>query len=124
MRWKPLHHGRNAEHTAYRDDRFVTCGRCKMQVNMDRHTRAPYGSSAGQGISTGVTDEAWVTATPYVVGNTVTGYKCLVTHTSGTFATDLAAGYWVADTTPNDFSVTGGCPFCGAYTFDKKEYHA
>lgn len=43
----------------------------------------------------------WLTATAYAVGavRTVeaTGecYRCLVAHTSGTFATDLAAGKWV-----------------------------
>lgn len=44
---------------------------------------------------------AWVTATAYVVGDvrtvTTTGecYRCLEAHTSGTFATDLAASKWV-----------------------------
>jgi hypothetical protein len=42
---------------------------------------------------------AWVTSTAYVVGDVRTNsgyfYKCLVAHTSGTFATDLAAGDWV-----------------------------
>jgi hypothetical protein len=42
---------------------------------------------------------AWVTSTAYVVGDTVSEsgniYYCLVNHTSGTFATDLAAGKWV-----------------------------
>jgi hypothetical protein len=41
---------------------------------------------------------AWVTSTAYAVGNVVsnstTFYRCLVAHTSGTFATDLAAGKW------------------------------
>lgn len=39
----------------------------------------------------------WVTSTAYEVGDgaTSTGaYKCLVAHTSGVFATDLAAGKW------------------------------
>ena len=40
----------------------------------------------------------WVTSTAYVVGQTVfkggKTYVCLVAHTSGTFATDLAAGDW------------------------------
>lgn len=51
------------------------------------------------------TPAAWVTATAYVVRDSVyfivTGssgytkwYKCIVAHTSGVFATDLAAGYW------------------------------
>lgn len=45
--------------------------------------------------------EAWVTATAYVVGDvrmiTSTGncYRCATAHTSGTFATDLAAAKWV-----------------------------
>lgn len=42
--------------------------------------------------------EVWVTATAYVVGNTVFNgsgfYRCLVAHTAGTFATDLAASKW------------------------------
>ena len=41
----------------------------------------------------------WLTATTYVVGNFVTngndGYLCIEAHTSGTFATDLAANKWV-----------------------------
>lgn len=44
----------------------------------------------------------WVTSTAYVVGDYVnsssTTYLCLVAHTSGTFATDLAAGKWTAQT--------------------------
>ena len=42
---------------------------------------------------------AWVTATAYVVGSSVIQsnklYRCLIAHTSVTFATDLAAGKWV-----------------------------
>ncbi|WP_045012287.1 hypothetical protein [Bradyrhizobium sp. LTSP849] len=41
----------------------------------------------------------WLTATPYAVGNSaVQGaslYRALVAHTSGVFATDLAAGKWL-----------------------------
>lgn len=44
---------------------------------------------------------AWVTATSYVAGppasyvtNGGSSYTCLVSHTSGTFASDLAAGKW------------------------------
>lgn len=46
------------------------------------------------------TPSAWVTATAYVKGNVRsnggTNYVCIVAHTSGTFATDLAAGKWYA----------------------------
>ena len=41
---------------------------------------------------------AWVTATAYVVNDTVeedgSGYVCVEAHTSGTFSTDLTAGKW------------------------------
>ena len=43
---------------------------------------------------------AWVTGHAYVISNVVTqssiNYICVVAHTSGTFATDLANGDWVA----------------------------
>ena len=46
-----------------------------------------------------VDPDAWVTSTAYIVGNYVlqnnTIYYCQTGHTSGTFATDLAAEYWV-----------------------------
>lgn len=45
---------------------------------------------------------AWLTGTNYVVGNFVTqtavSYYCIEAHTAGTFATDLAASKWVAQT--------------------------
>lgn len=44
----------------------------------------------------------WVTSTSYTVGDVVQNsavfYKCAVAHTSGTFATDLAAGDWTVVT--------------------------
>ena len=48
------------------------------------------------------TPAAWATGNIYSVGNYVTSggttYYCVVAHTSGTFATDLTAGCWVAQT--------------------------
>jgi len=48
----------------------------------------------------------WATKTSYVIGDYVTAdpdsrstYRCLTTHTSGTFSTDLAADKWVEDVT-------------------------
>lgn len=42
---------------------------------------------------------AWVTATAYVPSDRAreagNSYRCVTQHTSGTFATDLASGYWV-----------------------------
>lgn len=50
---------------------------------------------------------AWLTATAYIANDTVfyqyKFYKCLVSHTSGTFSTDLAASYWLELA---DFSAT------------------
>jgi hypothetical protein len=44
----------------------------------------------------------WVTATAYVLGDVVlqsgTVYICMIAHTAGTFAADLAAGRWGAIT--------------------------
>lgn len=58
--------------------------------------------SGEDGISPWLPVAAWLTATSYVVGPpasvvTYSGetYACLVTHTSGTFATDLAASKWI-----------------------------
>ena len=49
----------------------------------------------------------WLTATSYVLDDVVTdggnAYYCVEAHTSGTFATDLAAGKWVQGTYPADF---------------------
>lgn len=55
---------------------------------------------AQSGTSVTFTDDgAWVTATAYVVGDIVTQsgkrYIAATAHTSGTFATDLAAAKWV-----------------------------
>ena len=79
--------------------------------------------------STGITAGAWVTARAYVAGtNWVsqgTGtYICATSHTSGTFATDLAAGKWVliydtGGTTPADGSVTTAKIADGAVTLAK-----
>lgn len=45
-------------------------------------------------------DSDWVTSTGYVVGQLVVQagvvYRCATAHTSGTFATDLAASKWVS----------------------------
>lgn len=46
----------------------------------------------------GLFTSSWTTTTAYVVGDKVsesgTAYRCLVAHTAGTFATDLANDYW------------------------------
>ena len=59
------------------------------------------------------TPGAWATGNIYSVGNYVTSggttYYCVVAHTSGTFATDLTAGRWVAQTileVPSPYTAT------------------
>lgn len=50
-------------------------------------------------IQGGTARGAWVTSTAYAINDaaSVSGlwYRCLIAHTAGTFATDLAAGKWV-----------------------------
>jgi len=56
-------------------------------------------SAATGTITLTATIPAWLTATQYLPGDYVTNggttYLCQLTHTSGTFATDLAAGNWI-----------------------------
>ena len=55
---------------------------------------------------------AWVTATAYAIGDMVTEssvtYVCPVAHTSGTFATDLAAGKWMTMSAGDVIGPAGG----------------
>lgn len=73
----------------------------------------------GAAVSAG-TPAAWVTATAYVVGdlrtNGGTNYYCTTDHTSGVFATDLAAGKWYA--MPADGSYEIPSPFTEALLFE------
>jgi lambda family phage minor tail protein L len=59
---------------------------------------------------------AWATSTVYAVGALVNSssfsYRCLIAHTSGTFATDLAAGKWQATE----------CGYAGAETTCNKTF--
>jgi hypothetical protein len=54
---------------------------------------------------------AWVTATQYNVDDFVTNggqtYRCLTAHTSGTFATDLAALKWVLNSAVYSIDISG-----------------
>ncbi len=73
-------------------------------------------SPAAQPVVFAAAAAGWVTSTSYTVGIVVTNsgssYFCLVAHTSGTFATDLAAGKWLLVTaytwTPQNISAANG----------------
>lgn len=60
-------------------------------------------ATSGSGVTLTATAAAWVTATYYVPGNSVTEsgliYTVIQAHTSGTFTTDLANGLWKLVTT-------------------------
>ena len=57
------------------------------------------GGTAGRQDGTLISPAAWVTSTEYAVADMVSNggnaYQCIGAHTSGTFATDLAADKWV-----------------------------
>jgi hypothetical protein len=57
---------------------------------------------------------AWVTATAYTIGQSVSNsgivYLCAVAHTSGTFATDLAASKWIQLSTSASALTAGRIP--------------
>lgn len=63
---------------------------------------------------------AWLTTTPYVIGDLVTNggsyYRCLIAHTAGTFATDLAALKWVLTSGASAYGTTGDADW--VYTED------
>lgn len=70
----------------------------------------------------------WVTATAYAVGDVVetpslsgSNYVCVTAHTSGTFATDRAAGKWQALTSirlEDNLAFTGNNTHAGTETFN------
>ena len=63
---------------------------------------------------------SWATATSYTVGQSITYsnniYKCLIAHTSGVFATDLASGDWVQLAATNVSAATGTLPIANGGT--------
>ncbi len=91
---KAVMHGRNNERVAFRDDRYVRCSRCRHICHLDRHTRAGFGSKAGQGVS----HPDVLTYEESLQYNNPSQYNGQ----------------------QSDFTITGGCPFCGPYTFDKE----
>ena len=65
---------------------------------------------------------AWITSYWYNCGLLVTDagqyYRCVVAHSSGTFATDLASGYWVVTNGATDLAYEIPSPYSEADLFD------
>ena len=95
--------------TAYAANDVVTLSGSSYVCVLDHTNHTPPNATYWQLLAakgdTGATPllpvAAWVTATAYVAGppasyvtNGGSSYMCLTSHTSGTFATDLAAGKW------------------------------
>ena len=104
-----VRYGRNAETAVPKDSSYVRCSRCGFMCSIDRDIRAPYGSKLGQGIS----------------------HPEIVQYDGGPDSTPVdydgedSEGRRVSyDGYRSDFTVTGGCPFCGSYTYDKEEYNS
>ena len=72
-----------------------------LDENATDQTLAASGTS-GSVTLTATANAAWSGGVVYVPGNTVSSggiqYNCLQTHTSGTFANDVASGYWATIT--------------------------
>jgi hypothetical protein len=101
-----VEHGRHAEHKARRDKRYYRCNRCGFVCHLDRDVRLPYGSRAGQGIT----------------------HPEIVAYDGGPDATPVeydgldSEGRRVSyDGYRSDFTITGGCPLCGSFLYDKEE---
>ena len=70
---------------------------------------------------------AWGTGTAYLEGALVTNsgyYRCLEAHTSGTFATDLAAGKWVETGGSTDLAYEIPSPYLEANLFNIKFFQS
>ena len=99
--------GRNAENNVPRDSRYIRCSRCGWMCNTDRDIRAPYGSKTGEGVTR----------------EQVVQYDGAPDTTPVEYDGEDEDGRRVTyDGHRSDFTITGGCPFCGSYTFDKEEY--
>ena len=97
MRSDSVNYGLNAENAKRRDDRFVRCGRCGFICHLDRDKFSHYGARDGWGINYTKTGSR--------------AYDDADVKYDGTEAYDGKSIY--------DPVVTGGCPQCGTYMYNK-----
>jgi hypothetical protein len=75
-----------------------------------------------------LTYSAWQTGQAYTIGLLRTNggnyYRCLVAHTSGTFATDLSAGYWAVTGGSTDLAYEIPSPYATADLFQLKFFQS
>lgn len=102
------------EKALYRDGEVTNTMSADLDMNSNQILNAVFPSGA---INFGW-EGAWVTATAYKVNEVVqesgNTYICLVAHTSGTFATDLAALKWELLASKGDTGPTGATGATGA----------
>lgn len=96
---KSIRSGRNADNTALNEGAWVRCSRCGFACHPGRDTQMPYGSKTGMGIS---------------------HYSTLAYNDSDTEYNESTVSY---NGNVRDFTISGGCPFCGSYTYGKREKH-
>lgn len=119
-----LHYAQNADtmyltHHNYKTQKLIRTSASSFAIHPVYFVRGPFmdtnvtavtitPSSATGATTLTATIPAWGTGTQYIVNDWVVEsavyYRCLIPHTAGTFATDLANGYWVVD----DFFHSGG----------------
>jgi len=102
IRSDAVNYGENAENAPRRDDRFVRCSRCGFICHLDRDRRSTEGSKSGWGITNTQVDVS------------------VVKDSSGVGITDSSGEYvGYGGKYLYDPIVTGGCPQCGTYLYNK-----
>lgn len=79
----------------YRDNPTGEPNQMESDLDMNGHRILNAIASSGEGF---IWEGVWLTGTSYQVNSLIqeagTTYICVVSHTSGTFSTDLTSGYW------------------------------
>jgi len=100
---------------------YYTDSDSSQWVDANPTVPGPQGEVGGQGPAPWIAPAAWVTATAYTatapasaVSQGGSSYACLISHTSGTFATDLAAGKWGLIASKGDTGASGATGLFGS----------
>ena len=109
IRSDEVRYGRNAETVPLKDSRYIRCSRCGFMCHLDRELRAPYGSTLGMGTkSAEVVDYDGGPDTDPVEYDGEDSEGRRVDYDGGR----------------TDTEITGGCPMCGSYAYDKEEHRS